>query len=155
MILSTHALPEREQRPGRASLHLSAAPSSRNKKKTTKIGRGRELPRCQSTSSSRPATRPGTTYAFLPCVMSTSGRIHGEFLRLLYIPALMLSPGAGLNTTVLPLATEGRHRLRQRRRGRTPRSSLCRHPLHPSPDLDAFHLPFIWCTLVTHLSRSA
>ena len=28
-----------------------------------------------------------TTYAFLPCVMSTSGRIHGEFLRLLYILA--------------------------------------------------------------------
>ena len=33
------------------------------------------------------AHRPGTTYAFLPCVMSTSGRIHGEFLRLLYILA--------------------------------------------------------------------
>ena len=33
------------------------------------------------------ATRPGTTYAFLPCVMSTSGRIHREFLRLLYILA--------------------------------------------------------------------
>ena len=33
------------------------------------------------------ANRPGTTYAFLPCVMSTSGRIHGEFLRLLYILA--------------------------------------------------------------------
>ena len=33
------------------------------------------------------AKRSGTTYAFLPCVMSTSGRIHGEFLRLLYIPA--------------------------------------------------------------------
>ena len=31
------------------------------------------------------ANRSGTTYAFLPCVMSTSGRIHGEFLRLLYI----------------------------------------------------------------------
>jgi hypothetical protein len=29
----------------------------------------------------------GTTYAFLPCVMSTSGQIHGEFLRLLYILA--------------------------------------------------------------------
>ena len=27
------------------------------------------------------------TYAFLPCVMSTSGRIHGEFLRLLFIIA--------------------------------------------------------------------
>jgi hypothetical protein len=24
-------------------------------------------------------------YAFLPCVISTSGRLHGEFLRLLYI----------------------------------------------------------------------
>ena len=33
------------------------------------------------------ATRPGVTYAFLPCVMSTSGRIHGEFLRFLYILA--------------------------------------------------------------------
>ena len=33
------------------------------------------------------ANRSGTTYAFLPCVMSTSGRIHGEFLRLLYILA--------------------------------------------------------------------
>ena len=33
------------------------------------------------------ANRQGTTYAFLPCVMSTSGRIHGEFLRLLYILA--------------------------------------------------------------------
>ena len=33
----------------------------------------------------REATRSGTAYAFLPCVMSTSGRIHGEFLRLLYI----------------------------------------------------------------------
>jgi hypothetical protein len=31
--------------------------------------------------------RQGTTYAFLPCVMSTSGLIHGEFLRLLYILA--------------------------------------------------------------------
>ena len=28
------------------------------------------------------ASQQGTTYAFLPCVMSTSGRIHGEFLRL-------------------------------------------------------------------------
>jgi len=25
-------------------------------------------------------------YAFLPCVISTSGRLHGEFLRLLYTP---------------------------------------------------------------------
>ncbi len=33
------------------------------------------------------ATRPGVTYAFLPCVMSTSCRIHGEFLRFLYILA--------------------------------------------------------------------
>ena len=33
------------------------------------------------------ATRSGITYAFLPCVMSTSGRIHGEFLRFLYILA--------------------------------------------------------------------
>ena len=33
------------------------------------------------------ATRAGVTYAFLPCVMSTSGRIHGEFLRFLYILA--------------------------------------------------------------------
>ena len=33
------------------------------------------------------ATRPGVTYAFLPCVMSTSARIHGEFLRFLYILA--------------------------------------------------------------------
>jgi hypothetical protein len=33
------------------------------------------------------ANRPGTTHAFLPCVMSTSGRIHGELLRLLYILA--------------------------------------------------------------------
>ena len=31
--------------------------------------------------------RGGTSDAFLPCVMSTSGRIHGEFLRLLYILA--------------------------------------------------------------------
>ena len=31
------------------------------------------------------ATRPGVTYSFLPCVISTSGRIHGEFLRFLYI----------------------------------------------------------------------
>ena len=31
------------------------------------------------------ATRRGVTYTFLPCVMSTSGRIHSEFLRLLYI----------------------------------------------------------------------
>ena len=27
----------------------------------------------------------GTTYTFLLCVMTSSGRIHGEFLRLLYI----------------------------------------------------------------------
>jgi len=33
------------------------------------------------------AAQPGIAYAFLPCVMSTSGRIHGEFLRLLYILA--------------------------------------------------------------------
>ena len=33
------------------------------------------------------ATRAGVSYAFLPCVMSTSGRIHGEFLRFLYILA--------------------------------------------------------------------
>jgi len=33
------------------------------------------------------ANRQGTTYAFLPCVTSTSGRIHGEFLCLLYILA--------------------------------------------------------------------
>jgi len=33
------------------------------------------------------ATRAGDTYAFLPCVMSTSGRMHGEFLCLLFIIA--------------------------------------------------------------------
>ena len=33
------------------------------------------------------ANRPVTTYAFLPCAMSTSGRIHREILRLLYILA--------------------------------------------------------------------
>ena len=33
------------------------------------------------------ANRNGVTYAFLPCVMSTSGRMHGEFLRLLFIIA--------------------------------------------------------------------
>ena len=32
-------------------------------------------------------SRHCTTYAFLPCAMSTSGRIGGEFLRLLYILA--------------------------------------------------------------------
>jgi hypothetical protein len=31
------------------------------------------------------ANRHDTTYVFLPCAMTTSGRIHGEFLRLLYI----------------------------------------------------------------------
>ena len=38
-----------------------------------------------------PAPEPtncnGVTYAFLPCVMSTSGRMHGQFLRLLFIIA--------------------------------------------------------------------
>jgi len=43
----------------------------------TKIGRYRE----------GYATRTGDTYAFLHCVMSTSGRMHGEFLRLLFIIA--------------------------------------------------------------------
>ena len=38
------------------------------------------------------AHRQGTTYAFLPCVMSTSGRIHWEFLLLLYILALPAHP---------------------------------------------------------------
>ena len=33
------------------------------------------------------ANRPGTTYAVLPCVVSTSGQIRREFLRLLYIRA--------------------------------------------------------------------
>ena len=33
------------------------------------------------------AARSGVAYAFLPCVRSTSGRIHGEFLRLLHILA--------------------------------------------------------------------
>ena len=33
------------------------------------------------------ANRSGTSYALLSCVMSTSGRIHREFLRLLYILA--------------------------------------------------------------------
>jgi hypothetical protein len=33
------------------------------------------------------ATRLGVTYAFLPCILATSGRLHGEFLRLLYIIA--------------------------------------------------------------------
>ena len=33
------------------------------------------------------ATRSGVSYAFLPCVISTSGRIHGEFLRFLYLLA--------------------------------------------------------------------
>ena len=59
----------------------------------------------------RQMTRP----VFLHCAISTSGQIHGEFLRLLYIlahrapngtlttwgmpsPALMPSPGASLNT---------------------------------------------------------
>ena len=32
-------------------------------------------------------TGNGTTFTFLPCAMATSGRIHGEFLRLLYILA--------------------------------------------------------------------
>ncbi len=35
----------------------------------------------------RVATRKGVSSACLPCVMSTSGRIHGDFLRLLYITA--------------------------------------------------------------------
>ena len=30
------------------------------------------------------ANQQGTTYVFLPCVMSISGWIHREFLRLLY-----------------------------------------------------------------------
>ena len=33
------------------------------------------------------AKRKGTTYDFLPCDMTSSGRIHGEFLSLLYILA--------------------------------------------------------------------
>ena len=32
------------------------------------------------------ANRNGTTYTFLPCAMSTLGRIHGGFLRLLCLP---------------------------------------------------------------------
>ena len=31
------------------------------------------------------ANRHGTTFNFLPCAMTALGRIHGEFLRLLYI----------------------------------------------------------------------
>ena len=33
----------------------------------------------------RLGNRRGTTHAFLPCALSSSGRIHGEFLRLLNI----------------------------------------------------------------------
>ena len=33
------------------------------------------------------ANRRSTTYAFLPCAMSTSSRIHKDFLCLLYILA--------------------------------------------------------------------
>ena len=36
--------------------------------------------------------RNGATYAFLPCAMTSSGRIHGEFLRLLYILAHRRTP---------------------------------------------------------------
>jgi len=35
----------------------------------------------------RRGTRTGDTYAFLPCVMTTAGRMPGEFLRLLFIIA--------------------------------------------------------------------
>jgi hypothetical protein len=41
------------------------------------------------------ANRSGTSYAFLPCVMSTSGRFRGEFLRLLYIRAHWRGGGGG------------------------------------------------------------
>ena len=60
------------------------------------------------------ANRQGTTYAFLPCVMSTSGRIHGEFLRLLYILAH--------RRTLKYFADMGddEHGGRQRRRWRSP-----------------------------------
>ena len=49
------------------------------------------------------ATRPGVTYAFLPCVISTSGRIHGEFLRFLYILAhLRTSAGSSSSGPMTP-----------------------------------------------------
>ena len=60
--------------------------------------------------------RHGTIYAFLPCAMTTSGRVHGEFLHLLYIlarrriqryfaslrddePGVDTSPGAGRSSS--------------------------------------------------------
>ena len=62
------------------------------------------------------ANRPGTTFTFLPCAMSASGRIHGELLRRLSslptgapdgtLPTwgmksreMKPSPGAELNST--------------------------------------------------------
>jgi len=44
------------------------------------------------------ANRNGVTYAFLPCVMSTSRRMHGEFLRLLFIIAHLAGRCAGSRT---------------------------------------------------------
>ena len=37
--------------------------------------------------------------SFLPAIMSTSNRMHGEFLRLLFNPALALAPTCGANRT--------------------------------------------------------
>ena len=91
------------------------------------VGRPRAVPRGICLRYGAPG--PGTTFAFLPCVMSTSGRIYGEFLRLLYVlahrrsvkylagmgddepgtDAFTVSPGAGLNTsgsTRLPSVSE-------------------------------------------------
>ena len=36
------------------------------------------------------ANQPSNTYAFLPCVMSTSGRIHGDYMRICLISELPL-----------------------------------------------------------------
>ena len=53
------------------------------------------------------ANLPGTTYAFLPCVMFTSGRIHGGFLPLLFILARQVKASVPCSSSPvsIPLAT--------------------------------------------------
>ena len=52
-------------------------------------------------------TQKAVSCAFLPCVMSTSGRIHGDFLRLLHIIAHPLT----MAHTGLPASHTGSRQL--------------------------------------------
>jgi hypothetical protein len=73
-------------------------------------------------------------YAFLPCVISTSGRLHGEFLRLLYIIAHRRTSNWLQAATKSPARKPSSSAVGNISGTRAPRSAKLRHGLSPNAE---------------------